>query len=59
MLTRQTLATWQPKVATPLKKGGNSQLSQELKSFLKKLNELAQCLHNKIKFTFDRLGLEK
>ncbi len=59
MLTRQTLATWQPQFATPLKKGGNRQLFQVLKSFLKKTNELAHCLHNKIKFNFDHVGLEK
>jgi len=59
MLTRQTLATWQPQVATPFKKGGNRQLFQVFKSFLKKTNELAHCLHNKIKFNFDHVGLEK
>jgi len=59
MFTRQTLATWQPKVATPLIQGGKSQFFQVLKSFLKKTNELAHCLHNKIKFNFDHVGLEK
>jgi len=59
MFTRQTLARRQPKVATPLTKGGKSQFFQVLKSFLKKTNELAQCLPNKIKFNFDHIGLEK